>query len=489
MTLALGSGYYQHFPILVTTTDPLKPSGSLESLSSSNNNNNNNNNNSPKTADMSKTNQFAKHTNEPDEPPADASNPPYNAPNRPHNVSNLPYNAPSLPYSAPNPHATPFSGNSVQMQQAHYNQWAQYQQQWALYNQYMAYAGVPQAPLLGPQGFFYPNTFGMQSTFAPVQHTNSGVPGAAEYDRSNNHRKKRSTRTRVNTKARNYVPLVPNVAQQLNNEYETLHRSRSCRVNKTRRAPVLEPPFNLQKHKDAKIMLPAPQPSAQYLLQAAGRPEVIDPPNHKLVILDLNGTLLYRPNPRKQPKKMVGRPMLPQFLHYLFDNFAVMIWSSAKPENVKTLVEIGLEDRRSQLVDVWARDRFGLAPQHYSLNVQCYKDLTRVWASAEIQRHMVGHAEGKCFDQRNTILIDDSALKAAAQPHNLLEIPEFMGLTDEGNKQDILGQVAGYLELLKMQEDVSKFIHKTPFNADGTWSFDWEHLMPSEPKAETASEE
>ena len=100
------------------------------------------------------------------------------------------------------------------------------------------------------------------------------------------------------------------------------------------------------------------------------------------------------------------------------------------------------------------------------MNVQCYKNLERVWASK---------AGGNGFDQRNTVLIDDSALKASAQPHNLLEIPEFTG---QITQQDVLGEVAGYLELLKVQEDVSKFISKTPFKADGTWSYNWEHAVP-----------
>jgi hypothetical protein len=474
MTPAVASRYYQHLPSKpVTTTDLHKTSGSPESLSSSNN--------TVTTAEMNNKNRSGRssvpheHTNEPDGPPS---------------APNAPFNAANPPYSAPQPQAAHYTGHPNQVQQAYYNQWAQYQQQWALYNQYMAYVGAPQAPMLSPQGFFYPNTFNMQNTSVPMQQGHAGIPGAVQYDHSSRRGKQWPRRTPVNNKIRNLAPIAPDITQQLNNEYDILRRTRSCRVDKTRRAPAVEPPRNVQKHKAAKIMLPAPEPSARYLLQAAGRPEVIDPPNLKLVILDLNGTLLHRPNPRKQPKKMIGRPLLPQFLHYLFDNFAVMVWSSAKPDNVKTLVEIGLEDKKSRIVDVWARDKFGLAPQHYSMNVQCYKDLTRVWASADIQRHMLGHEEGKCFDQRNTILIDDSALKAAAQPHNLLEIPEFAGVTDEGNKQDILGEVAGYLELLKMQEDVSKFIHKTPFKADGTWSFDWEHLMPekgdvSDTKSET----
>lgn len=227
-----------------------------------------------------------------------------------------------------------------------------------------------------------------------------------------------------------------------------------------------------EKKKEPKIYLPAPIPSFKYLAQASLQAEVIAPPSRKLVILDLNGTLIYRPNSRKQPRKMVARPNLQQFLAYLFDNFAVMVWSSAKPENVNVLVEIGLGEYRHHLIACWGRDTLGLEPKHYNLNVQCYKNLQRIWASNDIQ----GHEFGTRFDQRNTILIDDSSLKAAAQPHNLLEIPEFKGVQADTPVQDVLAEVVGYLEVLKMQEDVSKFIHKDPFRANGDWKVDWNEL-------------
>ncbi|KAL5404812.1 hypothetical protein PMIN03_008872 [Paraphaeosphaeria minitans] len=227
-----------------------------------------------------------------------------------------------------------------------------------------------------------------------------------------------------------------------------------------------------ERKKDPKIYLAAPIPTPKYLMQASLQAEVRTPPSRKLVILDLNGTLIYRPNSRKQPRKMIARPFLQQFLAYLFDNFAVMVWSSAKPENVSVLVEIGLDGYRHRLIACWGRDTLGLDPKHYSMNVQCYKNLTRIWASKEIQRPEAG---GR-FDQRNTILIDDSSLKAAAQPHNLLEIPEFKGVEADTPVQDVLAEVVGYLEVLKMQEDVSKFIHKDPFRANGDWRIEWNEL-------------
>ncbi|KAF2640530.1 HAD-like protein [Massarina eburnea CBS 473.64] len=230
-------------------------------------------------------------------------------------------------------------------------------------------------------------------------------------------------------------------------------------------SPIRKVPSSDRQKRDPKLMLPAPEPTSQYRIQAMGEPEAVDPPTPKLVILDLNGTLLYRPS-RKQPTKMIGRPYLTQFLNYLFENFSVMVWSSARPDNVKALVDTGLGPLQDQLVARWARDTLGLSPQHYNMNVQCYKNLDLVWDS-EV---------GKGFNQSNTILIDDSALKASAQPFNLLEIPEFTG---ESSPNDVLGEVAGYLELLRMQEDVSKFIFKTPFKANQTWSYNWELLGPA----------
>ncbi|KAI8943392.1 hypothetical protein NX059_001404 [Plenodomus lindquistii] len=225
------------------------------------------------------------------------------------------------------------------------------------------------------------------------------------------------------------------------------------------------------RYGDSKIMLPAPQPTADYLAQAEGEPSAIDTPRPLLVILDLNGTVLFRPN--MNAKTMIERPFLKPFLRYLFQNFKVMVWSSAKPDNVKSLVSQALDnDLRSQLVAQWARDSFGLSPTFYSQNVQVYKNLKLVWSRSTIQSHHPDYEAGGRFGQHNTVLIDDSALKANAQPHNLLEIPEFAA-TPEQMEGDALREVAGYLEVLRQQDDVSRFIRTTPFVGDGRWTFDW----------------
>ncbi|KAF2268944.1 HAD-like protein [Lojkania enalia] len=241
--------------------------------------------------------------------------------------------------------------------------------------------------------------------------------------------------------------------------------------------PTSAPASRAKKTKDPKIMLPAPQPNKAYLAKTAEEPYVIDPPNQVLVILDLNGTLIYRPRARTHPTCMVARPFLKPFLQYLFENFSVMIWSSAKPENVKVLVENVLdEEYRSMLVGTWARNTFGLTAHHYNLNVQVYKNLELVWGKEEVHTMHPLYKHGKRFGQRNTVLIDDTLLKASAQPHNLLQVPEFHGSAEE-MKSDVLREVAGYLEVVKMQYDVSSFMRKEPFQANGRWFYDWKDEM------------
>ncbi|KAF2025302.1 hypothetical protein EK21DRAFT_104046 [Setomelanomma holmii] len=267
-------------------------------------------------------------------------------------------------------------------------------------------------------------------------------------------------------------------------EYGSLHRVDpfdmcTSRIDKAYSTPPPPKGGKKGKYGDQKIMLPAPQPTDLYLNQAAEEPSVIDPPGHVLVILDLNGTVLYRPN--KNAKTMIARPYLKPFLRYLFQNFKVMVWSSAKPVNVKSLVEQSLDkDLRSMLVATWARDTFGLSATNFNQNVQVYKNLRLIWSRDQIQQHHPKYEKGERFGQHNTVLIDDSALKASAQPHSLLEIPEFEATPEQMEGDDVLREVAGYLEILRQQADISKFIHKQPFKADGRWNLDWPNEVAGE---------
>lgn len=128
--------------------------------------------------------------------------------------------------------------------------------------------------------------------------------------------------------------------------------------------------------------------------------------SRKLLILDLNGTLVHRaaPNqPRNRPKHKgpdgtasnqdaveplvdsAGRPLprlrpvhprpyMGAFRSYLFASetqqwLDVMIWSSAQPYSVNDMVSKTFGDERDKLVAIWARDTFGLSNENYGMSV------------------------------------------------------------------------------------------------------------------------
>lgn len=241
-------------------------------------------------------------------------------------------------------------------------------------------------------------------------------------------------------------------------------------MNPTSDTSLVSPPAystSRGKQKDPKIHLPAPQPTKAYLDQAAKEPRRLDSPQMLLLVLDLNGTLVYRPNPRGNPKHIQNRPFLRPFLDYIFKNFSVMVWSSARTENVNRMLQGVLsQGQRKSLVEEWARDRFGLSAEHYSQNVQVYKKLTKIWNDPKVLAMSGNRGKGLAWGQHNTILLDDTSLKASSEPFNLLEVPEYKGQTES---TEVLQEVMDYLEELRWQEDVSAFMRTKPFKANGQW--------------------
>ncbi|QSZ34847.1 hypothetical protein DSL72_007706 [Monilinia vaccinii-corymbosi] len=206
-----------------------------------------------------------------------------------------------------------------------------------------------------------------------------------------------------------------------------------------------------------------PEPTNEYFARTnPGQPPVPSPlARHLLVVIDLNGTLLFRPN-RKSPTKFTARPHAQKFLQYCIDTFSVVIWSSAKAQNVVPMCQSILSpDLRNKLVAIWGRETFGLSTPDYNTRVQCYKRLTKLWDDPIIAAsHPDAHNGGK-WDQTNTVLIDDSSEKARSEPFNLIRIPEFFG--DHKEVGDILPQVHDFLNFLSMHENVSATIRHTPF--------------------------
>jgi len=91
-----------------------------------------------------------------------------------------------------------------------------------------------------------------------------------------------------------------------------------------------------------------------------------------------------------------------------------MIWSSAQPRNVLNMAKVCFgEEGMERLKAIWARDTLGLTPEEYSRKVQTVKDLNLIWKKMP------------SFSMQNTILLDDSVLKAHLQPYNHLVLTEY----------------------------------------------------------------
>jgi len=197
-------------------------------------------------------------------------------------------------------------------------------------------------------------------------------------------------------------------------------------------------------------------------------------PSPKLIILDLNGTLVFR----KKVRNITLRPFIDEFINYLFNdenNFLVMVWSTARPENVDIMVNVIFEDRRENLIAVWGRDKFGFTEQEYQAHTLSIKNLETVWNALNPQ---IANFKNKLknsfrnsliFDPTNTILIDDSRSKTQLQPYNAIHPREFDrdSVRDGGDTE--LKKIIEYLELVKYQSNVASYMKDNPFsdNPDG----------------------
>lgn len=198
----------------------------------------------------------------------------------------------------------------------------------------------------------------------------------------------------------------------------------------------------------------------------------MEKPRRLLVILDLNGTLLHRT--RIGTATFTARPRVHEFLHYLFSNHDVMVWSSAMPENVRKMcAKLITPAQDEKLVALWARDKLRLPPKSYRQKVQVYKQLAWVWHDPAVQAANPDDVDYWC--QENTVLIDDSMLKAASEPFNIVQLEEFEA-KHEQMQSDVLGQVVKYLEVLRLQRNVSSYMRTKPFVYDADEEFDWEAI-------------
>lgn len=259
-------------------------------------------------------------------------------------------------------------------------------------------------------------------------------------------------------------------------------RQQSPRASDRRLPETTTSPFT------QKTPLPAPISTAQYLLTASLPCKPLLEPQRLLLVLDLNGTLLFR---RKAASSYRPRASLEPFLNYCLTHHSVLIWSSATPTNVTGVcAQLFTPPQRRQLLGEWARDTLDLTSEEYCSKVQVYKRLDRIWEGVALRdSHPDFAAKGTRWSQANTLLVDDSPTKAQAQPYNLVEIPEFTRNAALEKGKDFLGQVVAYLEEARMWGDVSTFVKRKKFVVDGGWAWNWETGMKIEDGDEDSGDE
>ncbi|KAI0885130.1 HAD-like domain-containing protein [Annulohypoxylon maeteangense] len=207
-----------------------------------------------------------------------------------------------------------------------------------------------------------------------------------------------------------------------------------------------------------------PEPSQSYLDYASHPPFVLPDPRVILIVLDLNGTLIFRPS-KENPHKFVLRPYAFEFLAYCIRTFKVAIWSSARIKNIIMILnKILTEEQRSRLVGVWGREHFGLSQDDFKSRTMCYKRLTKLWDDPAVQATHPDAGLDKRWDQTNTLLIDDSVEKARSEPFNLVQISEFLGNPTETGY--VIPQVHDYINECSRQLNISSYIKQKPFVPD-----------------------
>jgi hypothetical protein len=187
-----------------------------------------------------------------------------------------------------------------------------------------------------------------------------------------------------------------------------------------------------------------------------------------------------------EPKVFKVRPGIHKLFDYLFEHHVVMIFTSMHHTNAAAIVDkLFTPYQRKRLAGFWARDKLGLTPEQLHVKTQTYKNLNPIWLDKAIQSTHPKDEGRWGWDQGNTVLIDDSHLKAVSHPHNLLLVPEFSkedaanlerNPAVEESEWAILQSLIVMFEELKFQTDVSRLILQ--------WQTGKSQL-PKEPRAAT----
>ncbi|KAF3311027.1 hypothetical protein TWF173_009029 [Orbilia oligospora] len=117
-------------------------------------------------------------------------------------------------------------------------------------------------------------------------------------------------------------------------------------------------------------------------------------------------------------------------------------------------------EHRSKILRIFTREDMDIPHKYFKLKVSTFKRLSMVWDA------LADQDSNWQFDQTNTVLMDDSTDKASSEPHNHLLVPEYTVDIHNAGGDEVLGNIAGYLEEVKKWENVSAYIRENPFDKD-----------------------
>ena len=172
----------------------------------------------------------------------------------------------------------------------------------------------------------------------------------------------------------------------------------------------------------------------------------IPPPNRKLLILDLDETLVHAtttPLAHCTTDFRVGfyhvyeRPYVRPFLSSCMDEFTVAVWTSGSPTYAQEIVAHLWGDRAGELLFVWASDRGSHAYDPETQERYPRKHLTKV-------RRRYG------WPLESILVVDDTPQKWEQSYGNLVRVSPFEGDPND----DELPRLFTYLQTLRDTENV-----------------------------------
>ncbi|KAJ2821193.1 hypothetical protein FBU31_004984 [Coemansia sp. 'formosensis'] len=180
--------------------------------------------------------------------------------------------------------------------------------------------------------------------------------------------------------------------------------------------------------------------------------------HRQLIVLDLNGTLIKR-GAKNSDRSRTGyaRPHLANFLQFILNNFAVMVWSSAQPFSVNNMLQVFMNEQQKRFVRVWDR-RFCDIDGNYFGKAQTTKDLLKITSGYSLadspHRNVYDTYRGYLgvapemkdhWTLENIVLVDDSETKAVRQKENHVHVSSFEDLRHDD-------------ELLKLHLYLTKYV-------------------------------